>query len=140
MKRSENYNTKQREAILSYIVSLDGSHVTAANILEYLASKGISISRPTVYRHLDRLTQNGKIRRYTTDGISAACYQYVDNEADCHAHVHLKCEDCGKLMHLECDKLNEIQKHLSNRHDFRVNSLKTVLYGQCDNCYRKHSV
>ena len=137
MKRSANYNTKQREAILSYIISRDGTHVTAAQILGYFASEGISISRPTVYRHLEKLTKIGKIRRYTTDGISGACYQYADNGAACHEHVHLKCEECGKLLHLECDRLNEIQRHLSSRHAFRVNALKTVFYGQCDNCYRK---
>ena len=134
MKRAANYNTKQREAILSYIASLEGTHATAAQILEHLANKGFSISRPTVYRHLEKLTENGKIRRYTTDGISAACYQYAESGADCHDHVHLKCEDCGKLIHLECNKLDEIQQHFSSSHAFRVNALKTVFYGQCYNC------
>ena len=137
MKRSANYNTKQREAILSYIISLDGTHVTAAQILQHFANEEIPISRPTVYRHLEKLTVSGKIRRYTTDGITAACYQHVDSGVDCHEHVHLKCEDCGKLMHLECEKLNEIQNHLSNRHEFRVNALKTVFYGQCANCIQR---
>ena len=136
MKRSVNYNTKQREAILSYIASLDGTHATAAQILEHFAKAGVSISRPTVYRHLEKLTEKGKIRRYTTDGISGACYQYSDSGAECHEHIHLKCEDCGELLHMECDKLKEIQQHFYSSHAFRVNALKTVFYGQCDDCFK----
>jgi Fur family ferric uptake transcriptional regulator len=137
MKRSKNYNTKQRDAILDYIISLEGNHATAAQIVEYFIKKNVSIGRTTIYRHLDKLTQSGIVRRYTTDGISGACYQYVGDKEICHTHLHLKCESCGKLQHLECETLYEIEQHVLGRHAFKVNALKTVLYGQCDHCLKK---
>ena len=134
MKRAANYNTKQREAILNYIISLEGAHVTAAQIAEHFEKEYSPIGRATIYRYLDKLTESGKLRRYTTDGISGACYQHIDNRENCHAHLHLKCEQCGELQHVDCETLDELQHHFFNKHDFEVNPLKTVLYGKCGNC------
>ena len=134
MVRPVNYNTKQREAVLKYVASLDGAHVTASQIVEHFENADVPIGRTTIYRHLEKLTQSGKIRKYATDGISGACYQYVDSSEGCHYHLHLKCEGCGKLQHLECEALNKMQHHIFDKHDFEVNALKTVLYGRCGNC------
>jgi len=133
----KNYNTRQRAAILDYIVSLDGAHVTAAQIVSHFAGEGAPIGRTTIYRHLDKLTESGALRRYTTDGISGACYQLADGRQDCHTHLHLKCEDCGELLHLECDVLGELQRHVLDAHAFSVNAGKTVLYGKCESCLPK---
>jgi Fur family ferric uptake transcriptional regulator len=46
----------------------------------------------------------------------------------------LKCETCGSLIHVDCDFLNEIEKHLFKTHNFRINTLKTVFYGICKKC------
>ena len=137
MKRSASYNTKQRAAILQYVASLDGAHVTAAQTVAHFAGGSVSIGRTTVYRHLEKLTENGQLRRYTTDGISGACYQFVGVMENCDAHLHLKCEDCGELIHLECHILSELERHVLARHAFRVNVLKTVLYGKCDDCIKR---
>ena len=137
MTRPLRYKTKQSEVILDYIVSLNGAHVTAAQIVEHFEKEGISVGRTTIYRHLDKLSESGKLYRYTTDGVSGACYQYAGDTENCDTHIHLKCEGCGELLHLECDKLNEIQRHVYNEHAFQVNTLKTVLYGKCGACYNK---
>ena len=134
MKRRETYNTKQREAILTYIKSLEGAHVTAAQIAEHFEKESISVGRVTIYRHLEKLMVRGKLRRYTTDGTSGFCYQYIDDRVDCLNHMHLKCEGCGELLHMECDKLDEINNHVLYEHAFRIDTLKTVLYGKCKGC------
>jgi len=137
MTRSSNYKTKQSQAILNYIVSLKGTHVTAAQIVGHFEKEAVSIGRTTIYRHLDKLTECGEIRRYTTDGISGACYQYITDRENCREHLHLKCEDCGDLKHIECETLRELQRHFFDKHDFELNVLKTVLYGKCGNCINK---
>lgn len=134
MNRPANYNTKQREAVLGYIAALDGSHVTAAQIVAHFKNNDIAIGRTTIYRHLDKLVESGQVRKYTVNGISGACFQYVKHEADCGEHFHLKCEGCGELLHLRCDRLNEIQRHVFDEHAFQINAMKTVLYGKCDQC------
>ncbi len=134
MKRPNNYNTKQREAILDYIISMEGTHLTAARIVEHLDKEKVRIGRTTVFRQLDKLVKNEVLRRYTVDGISGACYQYIDNTENCRVHFHLKCEDCGKLTHLECETLLHLHQHVLDEHSFKINNLKTVLYGKCNNC------
>jgi len=137
MTRPDNYKTKQREAVLGYIMSLNGSHVTAAQIARYFENKDAYIGRTTIYRHLDRLTESGRLRRYVTDGVSGACYQYAGDEKSNDSSLHLKCESCGGLSHLSCEALNALERHVSDEHAFRINSTKTVLYGMCGACLRK---
>lgn len=133
MKRSSKYNTKQSRAILAYIISLDGRHTTVSQIASYFKSKESPIGIATIYRHLDRFVENGKVRKYTLDGISGACYQYMSNENDCH-QVHLKCEECGAVIYLHCDIMDSVPKHMYQEHAFQINPMKTVFYGKCSNC------
>ena len=137
MERSAGYQTKQRHAILNYIITQEGAHLTAAHILAHFQNEARPIGRATVYRHLEKLSMSGKIRRYTIDGVSGACYQYVGDHNDCQTHFHLKCESCGELQHLDCAKLGEIQRHVFIDHAFEVNPLRTVFYGKCGNCLDK---
>ncbi len=124
------YNTKQREAVLRYIYSLGDVHVTASQIAKHFTRERIPVGRTTVYRHLDRLTEEGVLRRYAADGVSGVCYQYIGVSP----YFHLKCECCGKLRPLECDTLSEIERHVFHKHSFKVNPQKTVLYGRCGEC------
>jgi len=137
MARPGNYKTKQHDAILDYIISLGGAHVTASQIARHLEKEALPIGRATIYRQLDKLTENGILRRYVTDGISGACYQYEGRKEPCDAHLHLKCESCGELLHLECEALGDLERHVLDEHAFQVNATKTVLYGKCDGCLQK---
>lgn len=134
MNRPANYHTKQRKAILSYIASLQGAHVTAAQIIAHFATADTPIGRTTVYRQLEKLRECGSIRKYTLGSTPGACFQYVNQDKNCHAHLHLKCEGCGKLLHLQCDMLKDIQRHFFDEHAFQIDALRTVLYGKCENC------
>jgi len=137
MVRPASYNTKQREAIINYIASLADAHVTAAQIAAHFEKESAPIGKATIYRHLDRLTEDGRLRRYVTDGVSGACYQYTQDSNTCDTHLHLKCEGCGELIHLECKALEGLERHVLDEHAFRVNAIKTVLYGQCGGCLQK---
>ena len=136
MKRPSSYNTKQREAVLEYIVSLGNTHVTAAQIFAYFENKEDSVGRTTVYRNLEKLVQEGKLRKYNVDGIVGACYQYANDTDGQKKHLLLKCEDCGELIHLDCDVLDDIHLHIYQDHTFKVNPTKTVFYGKCEDCFR----
>ena len=133
--RPSNYNTKQREAILAYIASLGNTHVTAAQIVSHFENENISVGRTTIYRHIDKLIQDGKLRKYNVDGITGACYQYIVNNNDRYNQLLLKCEDCGELIHLKCNELDEIHRHIYINHTFKVNTKKTVFYGKCELCF-----
>ena len=132
------YNTEQREEVLSCLVAAGGKHLTAADVCRALKQDGSSISTATVYNQLDRLVAEGAAIRFTPEGERSACFQLVDRE-HCHREhcYHLKCEECGALIHLNCNELSETEKHLLDGHGFAVDPGRTVLYGICRDCRQK---
>lgn len=135
MSRSSNYNTKQKEEILSYLKSLNGNHVTVQQVVDHFEKVNNPIGMTTIYRYLEKLEKIGIVKRYIIDGVSGACFQYAgDKNQQCNQHFHFKCESCGQLIHFECKELEGLQTHLLGNHGFDINSLKTVFYGKCDKC------
>ena len=59
------YNTKQQDAILSVLKGSKGKHMTADEIYLKLIHQGKPVGKTTVYRHLEKLTADGTIRRYS---------------------------------------------------------------------------
>lgn len=133
--RGQGYRTRQRELIEKTLKALGGKHITAEALTEQLDKNGYSVGRTTVYRCLERLVEDGVAQKYTAIGESA-CYQYL-GAADCVEHFHLKCTGCGRLIHIECEQLSELASHITAEHGFRVDKLKTVLYGLCEECAKK---
>ena len=126
------YSTKQKSLVLDYLRE-NSAHVTVADIVSGLKLQGVSIGTATVYRALERLCQSGEVRKFVIDEKSGACYQYARG-SECANHFHLKCIGCGKLIHLSCDFLAEMEKHIYRDHAFTVSSGKTVIYGTCSDC------
>jgi len=130
---SNGYKTKQKDAVLKYMTDHKDSHVTVNQISDHFAANGTPVGVTTIYRHLEKLLEEGFIRKYTVDGSSSACFQYNDNQK-CREHFHLMCEKCGCLIHLECSHLNELSEHIFSEHGFEINPFRTVFYGKCSNC------
>jgi Fur family ferric uptake transcriptional regulator len=133
-KRPSNYNTEQRTLILGYMEALGAGHATAGQIALHFRDAGAAVSRATVYRHLERLVNEGRLRKFVLGESDAACYQSAAAAEADGAPYHLKCEVCGDLLHLECALLADIQRHLLVEHNFQINNRKTVFYGRCAKC------
>jgi Fur family ferric uptake transcriptional regulator len=132
--RVTTYETRQREALIDYLRSLAGEHVSAEDIIEHFAGMGQPIGRATVYRNLGRLERDGVIQRYVTGTRKASCFQYLDEPGGAHEHFHLQCERCGTLLHVECHTLSDMGRHIRQSHGFDIDPLRTVLYGVCHDC------
>lgn len=129
------YRTRQKAEILDLIGEKGDYHFTAADIAEMLRKKGSGTGMSTVYRMLDKLTEEGTLRRYVIDGSSAACYQIAKADQNaCRHHFHLKCLNCGSLFHVDCELIDKLTKHIATDHGFTVDHSKTVLYGYCEKC------
>lgn len=137
MNTEISYKTRQRDQILDWMIQNKDRHVTADEILLALNGNKPLVGKTTVYRYLDRLVAQGTVRRYFIEGGRSACYQYMGQDDGCSSHFHLKCVDCGRLFHLECNYLDSMDSHIRQHHGFRVDHSKTVLYGQCGSCTGK---
>ena len=130
------YKTRQKEMLIDYLSSVEGEHITANDVCEFFKSQGETIGQSTIYRHLESLVDEGIINKYVIDANSPACFEYMGRESHLAGEVcfHCKCEQCGCLIHLHCDELSEIGKHLYNEHHFKLDPKRTVFYGLCENC------
>ncbi len=136
------YKTKQRDMLLAYLKALAGEHITAGDVCDYCKEQGAAIGQSTVYRQLESLVDEGLVNKYTIDSNSPACFEYVgpDVHSDKDTCFHCRCDRCGVLIHLHCEELKEIEEHLLKEHGFKLNSMRTVFYGLCENCAKEENI
>ncbi len=127
------YRTRAREELLNYLKASPGRHHTVSEIREHFASGEKPIGTATIYRQLETFVDDGSVQKYVLGPGECACYAYLEDQR-CASHFHCKCDVCGRLIHLDCEELREIQSHLRERHGFAWNTGKTVFYGVCDQC------
>ncbi|MEG2174399.1 MAG: Fur family transcriptional regulator, partial [Oscillospiraceae bacterium] len=108
-------------------------HLSVDDITALLEQEGSHVGRATVYRCLDRLVEQGALRRFAAGEGASACYQFVPDDG-CIDHHHLKCTGCNALLHVECGLLDSLAAHLLSDHGFVLDTTKTVLYGLCADC------
>ena len=128
------YRTRQQDELLEYLRQNPGLHHTAAQIRDHFASVDQRIGTATIYRQLERFVEEGTVRKDLLETGDSACYEFVEKKAACANHFHCKCEKCGKLIHMDCEELQEVRNHLLEHHGFLWNAGKTVFYGICDQC------
>ncbi len=101
-----------------------------------MKDKGSSIGTATVYRQLEKLVSEGRLNKYIVDEGSSACYEFIpeDDHVCKEKCYHLKCESCGKLIHMECGEVESLNAHIKEHHGFVVNPRRTVFFGLCEEC------
>ncbi len=127
------YKTAGRQRLLSFFSAHPDRQFTADEIAATLQETASSASKSSLYRHLSELCADGVLRKYRDEGQSAYVYQYVA-AGNCSRHFHLKCMDCGRIIHLECDMTDALLSHILSDHRFRVDSGRSILYGVCTSC------
>lgn len=130
----QGYQTEQKKILLSYL----SSHADRAFSLEELVPPMVArgVGKSTVYRLVARLADEGDVRRYLREGKRGYTYQYFAKE-DCHAHLHLRCTACGRVLHLCEDTSGALRALLSADCGFTLDGEKTMLYGLCAACAGK---
>lgn len=124
-----NYKTGQREFLIEYLTQNSDKYLSVEDIEKYLFKSQKKIGLTTIYRFLNKLEKDGKLRVETRNHTKY--YQYISDE--CKNHFHLKCENCGKIIHFECEKFLKMMEHIEKEHNFYIDS-KFVIYGLCSIC------
>lgn len=134
MSNKSSYKTKQREEMQKFLENTNGDHFTASDVSDYFRKQNIRIGTTTIYRRLEELVSAGIVKKYFIDEVSSACFEYIGDNPNGKLCYHLKCEKCGKLIHLHCDEITSFEQHISGHHDFIIDPAKTVFYGTCAKC------
>lgn len=118
--------TKNSRMILDIINSSD-EHMTVEQI--YLRAKEISpkVVLSTVYNNINRLAQDGAIRRISLEG----CPDRYDKTVK---HDHLVCRNCGRLSDVF---LSDLTDTLQSQTGQDILSYNLIIHYVCPECRNK---
>ena len=130
--RSRGYRvTPQRQLVLEAVASLD--HATPEEIAASVqrTAKGVNIS--TIYRTLDLLDTLGLVT-HTHLNHGAPTYHLATEGR----HVHLVCQDCGKVDQVSPETIGPLCKALDEAEGFETNVTHLTVFGRCKDCRKKN--
>ena len=120
-------NTVQGILVLETVRKLH-SHPTADEVYEAVSQQNPVISRGTVYRNLNKLCDQGLIKK-----------RYISGEPErfdhiCTSHYHAKCLGCGKIYDIDMEYIPDLQKNIRNLSDFQFTEHNITFCGYCKEC------
>lgn len=121
--------TFERQCIFKEVSHLK-THFDADSLYERFKSKGLRISRDTVYRTLPLLLESGVIQKSVGEG-KREFYERLDARGH---HDHMVCVECGKFIEFQSEEIETIQENVCRRHGFKLIFHDHRLYGLCREC------
>jgi len=119
--------TKQREAILNYLVSVH-SHPTAEVIYENVKNEIPNISLGTIYRNLDYLHFHGYILKISSKDKKS----HYDGHT--YSHAHFICDSCNAILDLKSKSSKKFKCELG-----KINSNINYYFGICNKCLKNNN-
>jgi Fur family ferric uptake transcriptional regulator len=120
--------TGPRLAIAELLERHDG-HFTAAEIAAIARARRLGISRATLFRAIDLLTELGVLERVD---LPSGEHAYVKC-APAHHH-HVMCTRCGRSVEIDDATLAETVGEIERRTAYRIDTHRLELFGLCWHC------
>ena len=111
--------TPQRRAIIEVLLQNDAKHLSSEQIYDLVKVDCPEIGLATVYRTMQVLDEVGAISKLSLDD-GCIRYEINLNKEDSHNHHHLICKKCSKIIEVEEDLLDEIEKIIENTYKFDI--------------------
>ena len=123
--------TLQRLAIADLLLA-SGRHVSAQELIDALAKKGLKVGTATVYRTIDILLESGLVEeRDRGEG-----FRRFEPKRDLPHHEQLLCGVCGRMEEFRDPALERMTSRVAESHDFVRERHRLVIYGTCGDCRR----
>ena len=123
--------------LLDFLKENSGNPLTIEQIALGLNGENAP-GKSTVYRLINRLVEEGAVRRFSKGNSRHFVYQLLDCNV-CADHMHCRCVSCGKLFHMN-HKLSKDMESLLALNGFLLDTGKTTLLGTCKGCTQKVSL
>jgi Fur family transcriptional regulator, ferric uptake regulator len=124
--------TGSRFAVLETVMQIQG-HFDAEGLYYRMITRGIKISKATVYNTLDLLQECGLVSKYRFTENSS---RYEKAYGRPHHH-HLICLSCGEITEFISDRLEGIQEEVCKENSFAPQSSSLQIFGTCVRCSKK---
>ncbi len=134
--RSREYKlTPQRQQILEVLLENKDKHLSAEDVYNLVKQKAPDVGIATVYRTLELFLEFDIIHSVNF-GDGRKRYEYgEDNEG--HHHHHAICVQCGKIIEINEDLLEELEKQVARDYEFDIMDHELKIYGHCQDCRGK---
>lgn len=119
--------TTQRSLVLEAVKEFQ-CHVTADEVYHTIVKKYPHISRGTVYRNLNLLSDIGEIRKVEMPS-GADRYDHL-----CHEHYHARCVKCRRIFDVEMEYIADLEKNIKDTHGFEISGHDVIFKGICLEC------
>ncbi len=128
--------TIPRQAVID-VLTATSEHLSAEDIYFEVHKVYPAIGLTTVYRTLDLLAQMGMVFKFDF-GDGRSRYELVEGTKK--HHHHLVCTNCGRVIDYsdfieeEVKLFNQVEKALSQKHNFEITAHQVQFLGRCNNC------
>lgn len=123
--------TGPRRAVADLIAEHDG-HFTASELEGAARDRRLGISRATLFRALELLTELRVVERLD---LPTGEHAYVPC-APAHHH-HVICSRCGRTTEVDDCGVAEAVREVARRSGYRIDSHRLELFGLCRHCQAK---
>lgn len=121
--------TEQRLAVAEVVLGAD-AHLSADEVEQQLAARGVSVGTATIYRTLDVLVRSGLVvERDFGEG-----FRRFEAARGIPHHEHLICTVCGTVREFRDERLDRMTTLAAETHGYVRQRHRLVIYGVCDRC------
>lgn len=120
-------NTIQGQLVLNAVIEL-ANHPTADEVYNYVSKLHPNISKGTVYRNLNSLSEDGLLLKISVPDAADRFDQTTQK------HYHIKCMNCGEFIDIDIDYMHELDKLAAEKSKYKIYSHEIVFKGICEKC------
>ena len=125
-------STRQRRLVFEAVMETK-SHPTAERVYEAVRRAMPRVSLGTVYRNLQVLVEEGKLKSFVRDGL-------IRYDADLDAHDHFACERCGVLLDIPRATESLSGERRLKSQGYLISGRTLEYHGLCRKCRRGAAV
>lgn len=127
-KEPQKRNTKQRQLVYDAVMGRC-DHPSADDIYQAVHEKDDRISKGTVYRNLNVLSEKGEIAH-----VKVPSADRYDSRLD--PHYHLRCRVCGRVFDAPMKYIDEYDADMAAETGFIIESHQLLFEGVCRDCQK----
>ena len=127
MEMDMKRKTIQRDLTQKAVQKLQ-DHPTADEVYAEVSREHPNISRGTIYRNLNQLSDDGEIRTLEVPG-GADRYDHCTGK-----HYHIRCIRCGHVFDVDMDYMPDMENAIKDAHGFQILGHDLMFRGICPDC------
>ncbi|NMB60147.1 MAG: transcriptional repressor [Chloroflexi bacterium] len=120
------------DQIIIEFLQQNRQHYASHQIYEQIKIRLPAVNRSTVYRSLERLTNQGKIS-VSDMGTGVLLYEYVGEGR----HHHLVCQECHHIIDISDEDVAPLFERIERKNSYEILTNHLILYGICPGCQTK---